>query len=322
MRDETTRIVEEIGQLLLALHKLPQQVEFSEFQNHALELLAEKLPFDSAWWGLASGLNIHTELTHNLPDTYREAWETVKANDPIATATSENPFLTACFNEKDLQDSPDLQATLGEFGIRHVLCTQTQEPELGLFAFLSLYRSGPAFTERERLIKQTLMPHLIHALHLSWRKHLLSALYKSVDESQLAASAVVDASGLIYSAEDLFARFMLIEWPRWTGPMLPEELCKALHRNSDFRGRKIRGSMRDVSGLILVRISERKRISELTPRELSVAELYSSGKSHKEIAIELEIAPSTVRHYIRTVFSKLHITNKSELTRLFFSTSH
>lgn len=307
-----------LGGLLLALHKLPHQVEFAAFQERALAVLANTLPFDSAWWGLVSGLNLHTEIKFRLPTTYHEDWEKVKIGDPIATQAIENPFLTARFNEPELSHHPELQAMLAKYNIRHVLCTHAPETSLGLHVFLSIYRAGTAFTEAERKLKQIVMPHMNHALHLSWRKHLESALLDASGEDQLVANAVCDKSGLILSAEELFARFMSIEWQRWRGPMLPEGLLAHLRAGRPFRGKKIRAAFRDVSGLFLVRVSERKLISELSSRELTVAERYAFGKTYKVIAQELGITPNTVRHYIRTVFDKLQVKNKAELSRVIF----
>lgn len=161
-----------VGQLLLALHKLPQQVGFTEFQDAALKLLSGTLQFDSAWWGLVSGLNIHTEITFNLPPSYRADWENVKSLDPIAVATQAHPFITFRINSDALGDYPELQEMLARHAIRHVLSTQTKESALGLEAFISIYRNDPPFTEAERLLKQAIMPHMIYALHQSWRKHL------------------------------------------------------------------------------------------------------------------------------------------------------
>ena len=318
MQGNTLHDLNTVGELLLALHKLPHQVEFTGFQERALALLSSRLPFDSAWWGLVSGLNLHTDIKYRLPPTYHEDWEKLKAGDPIAARTIENPFSTVRFNERDLSPYPILQSMLARYDIRHVMCTHTREASLGLHAFLSIYRSKAHFTEEERALKQVIMPHMIHALHLSWRKHLESALLDDSSEDQLIANAICDKSGLILSAEELFARFMSMEWPRWRGPMLPEDLLTHLHVGRSFRGRRIRAAFRDVSGLFLVRVSERKLISELSARELSVAERYAFGKTYKVIAQELGITPNTVRHYIRTVFGKLQVTNKAELSRIIF----
>ena len=318
MNDMAIHNTEMIGRLLLAVHKLPQVIDFPRFQVEALGLLSQTLPFDSAWWGLASGLNIHTEIRFNLPVSYGDDWETVKFVDPIAAKTIETPFTTCRFNANDLLDFPALQTRLKKYGIRHVLCTRIEEEALGLHAFLSLYRSDPPFSDAETILKQTVMPHLIHALHLSWRKHLETALLDASVNNELISNAVVDKTGQILSADDLFARFITLEWPHWRGPTLPESLRQNMRMKRDTRTRKLHVTFRDVSGVTLVRLMERRLVAELSERELAVAERYAMGKTHKMIAQELTIAPATVRHYIRTTFHKLQIHNKAELTRLIF----
>ena len=318
MNDMAIHNLEMIGRLLLAVHKLPQVTDFARFQVEALGLLSRTLPFDSAWWGLASGLNIHTEIKFNLPVTYGDDWETVKFADPIAAKTIATPFTTCRFNANDLLDVPALQTKLKKYDIHHVLCTRVEEEALGLHAFLSIYRSDPPFSDAEMILKQTVMPHLIHALHLSWRKHLETALLDASANNELVSNAVVDKTGQILSADDLFARFIALEWPHWRGPTLPESLRQSMRMKRDTRTRKLHVTFRDVSGVTLVRLMERRLVAELSERELAVAERYAMGKTHKLIAQELSIAPATVRHYIRTTFHKLQIHNKAELTRLIF----
>jgi DNA-binding CsgD family transcriptional regulator len=295
---------------------MPHQIEFNRFQEHALMLLEKMLPFDSAWWGLMSGLNVHTEIKFRLPVTYCEDWERVKNEDPIATQAITHPFVTALFDDKKLSSYPSLQLMLKNYEIRQVLCTHAPEVSLGLSAFLSLYRSGEPFTEADRKLKEVVMPHMIYALRLSRRNYLETALLNEPSEEQLAANAICDRTGLIFSAEDLFARFKTIEWQRWRGPVLPGELLGRILNGYHFRGRKVRIVFREISGLFLVRVSERKLISELSPRELGVAERYSLGRTHKEIANEMGITPNTVRHYIRNVFGKTQVKNKAELSTM------
>lgn len=51
---------------------------------------------------------------------------------------------------------------------------------------------------------------------------------------------------------------------------------------------------------------------ELSPRELSIIQLLSSGKSNKEIAETLSISDKTVRNYISNLFKKINVTNRTE----------
>jgi hypothetical protein len=103
---------------------------------------------------------------------------------------------------------------------------------------------------------------MIHTLHLNWRKHLETAQFATAGNNQVSADAITDTSGLILSPEALFGRFITVEWPRWKGPLLPDDLRPNLKSKRDYRGRKIRLSFRDVSGLVLVRAVERRLLSE------------------------------------------------------------
>lgn len=53
----------------------------------------------------------------------------------------------------------------------------------------------------------------------------------------------------------------------------------------------------------------------LSNREFEVATVYVDGQNYKEIARALGIAPSTVRTHLRTVYRKLGVTSRTELTQ-------
>jgi DNA-binding NarL/FixJ family response regulator len=54
----------------------------------------------------------------------------------------------------------------------------------------------------------------------------------------------------------------------------------------------------------------------LTPRELEVLTLLRKGKPNKIIAHELDITESTVKVFVRRIFSKLRVPNRTELAVL------
>lgn len=55
---------------------------------------------------------------------------------------------------------------------------------------------------------------------------------------------------------------------------------------------------------------------ELTPTELKIAQLVSSGLSNKDVAAQCWISPRTVAFHLRNVFTKAGITSRGELARL------
>jgi DNA-binding NarL/FixJ family response regulator len=50
----------------------------------------------------------------------------------------------------------------------------------------------------------------------------------------------------------------------------------------------------------------------LTPREMEVVQLLAEGLSNKQIAQRLSISPRTVNFHLDNVYSKLHVTSRTE----------
>ena len=55
-------------------------------------------------------------------------------------------------------------------------------------------------------------------------------------------------------------------------------------------------------------------MQELTPREYEVAELAATGYSNKQIADRLSISEQTVKNHMHSIFRKLALNNRVELT--------
>ncbi|WP_342070153.1 helix-turn-helix transcriptional regulator [Yoonia algicola] len=308
--------LDQVGAVLMEIHELPERVPFDEFQDAALQAVKRVVSFDAAWWGLVAGLEIHSATRFELPEGYRRHWESVREHDPIASAALGAPFVTVRFNHQDLETYPEISNFLEVYGIHHVLCTATRQRDLALYAFLSLYRNDAPFTEEERSVKQVLVPHLLHALGQSWRRNMERGLQSLNGQPDIRAAAICDRRGLVLSSEAALQGVLRREWPSWQGPHLPETLEQALSRNDRFVGTHIQVKIDAVSGLFLLRLSERDPFDDLTQREADVARLFAEGHTYKEVARELNLAPSTARHYLRNVYSKLDVSDKAALAIL------
>jgi DNA-binding CsgD family transcriptional regulator len=55
---------------------------------------------------------------------------------------------------------------------------------------------------------------------------------------------------------------------------------------------------------------------KLTPMELKIAQLVSSGLSNKDVAAQCWISPRTVAFHLRNVFAKAGVTSRGELAQL------
>jgi two-component system response regulator DevR len=60
------------------------------------------------------------------------------------------------------------------------------------------------------------------------------------------------------------------------------------------------------------RKKEESAFSDLTEQELRVLAHLSEGKTNREIAEVLSLGEGTVRNYVSSVFSKLHVNNRAE----------
>jgi DNA-binding NarL/FixJ family response regulator len=61
-----------------------------------------------------------------------------------------------------------------------------------------------------------------------------------------------------------------------------------------------------------IRKREESAFSQLTEQELRVLAHLSEGRTNREIADILALGEGTVRNYVSSVFSKLHVTNRAE----------
>ena len=95
-------------------------------------------------------------------------------------------------------------------------------------------------------------------------------------------------------------------------------LRRALETFHDVRGQWL--ASRADSELRASGETARKRdpstLLRLTPTELKIAQLVSSGMSNKDVAAQCWISPRTVAFHLRNVFTKAGITSRGELARL------
>ena len=93
----------------------------------------------------------------------------------------------------------------------------------------------------------------------------------------------------------------------------PESLFELLR--GVFRGEA--PLSRNTAMKILKRLSERKvetgAVSSgeaLTEREIEVLKLLGTGKTNKQIGVQLNIAENTVKNHLKNILSKLHLENR------------
>jgi len=62
---------------------------------------------------------------------------------------------------------------------------------------------------------------------------------------------------------------------------------------------------------------EKKPENNLSDREQEVLKMLVDGLEYKEIAIQLEVSPNTIRNHISNIYKKLHVTSKVQAIKLY-----
>jgi len=108
--------------------------------------------------------------------------------------------------------------------------------------------------------------------------------------------------------------------PNWDAERLPKSLRDLVTRPGDH-------ILRDLNLMVhseAVAGENQMRLHKLTlrpltsfdllaKREQAVAEVLAQGKSHKEIARILGVAPSTIRNQTQSIYAKLEVDNRVSL---------
>jgi|SRR6185369_16380178 len=58
-------------------------------------------------------------------------------------------------------------------------------------------------------------------------------------------------------------------------------------------------------------------VDQLSPREKEILGLLAGGRLYKEIALQLNLSLSTVRTYLKRIYEKLHVQNRTEAAARF-----
>lgn len=318
------------SELLLELYRLAQDAPAAEFQTQAMDRMREVFGFDSAFWAtgvVKPGVGV-TAYTHHLyrqPPEMLENWMRMNQKDELAFEAfrQQGTTINAALCESHWQSRFSLEGRkhIKRYGMAHSLNTIIAEPVLQIWTGVSFYRADPEqpFTEDERLLKQSLMPHLAEAWNISRFGFVNSARNNGTQPTH--GRAICDSKGVLYNADRNFTGFMLAEWADWKGPQLPPEILKVLSGNGSRRhaGRHTVISVETLNNMELLSARKISAIDGLSSREYDVAALFAKGADYRAIADSLHISPATVRNHLRNIYTKLGTTTKIELARLMHS---
>ena len=303
--------------VILELYRASRGMPASRFQDWVLDAIKPYVPFTSAIWGRAGiehgTAQIYSVHLHGLPPESLESYARFRDRDVIGAMAMREPGRTVRTSAHDVLDDADmLEQHVRRFGLEHALTTCIVDPDTFLVSFITLFRpeSAPPFTEAERAVKEALAGHLVESCHQS-RMMQLAAGNIGGDPSRHTAACDTDL--VLIAAQPAFLELARAEWPQWRGPRLPSPAQEALRRGNRYVGERVALLHERVSDLYWLTLRERAPLDSLARRQLEIARLSARGKTYKEIAKVLDVAPATVRNHLETVYKKLGIRTRAEL---------
>ncbi len=316
----------------------PDIASFSRFitgiQHHSLEVdaeglarwavreLSQGLGFDAAWYGWATlqddGVEVHANATLNLPDGFHAYWETMAEQDLLARYMLENPGETAIYDRAQPRQTDGMTSLADRYGLRRITTAMSGQAGNGVSFYISSYRVGArarAWSAAERDFLQGAVDQLSAAM-------ALSAVGPGRAEAEsVSILASEDGIGLL-GLPLLRERFGQI-WPRWTGDQLPGQLAGLIGTpgrhvlpDLDLSVSVEPAPRRQGMGLRRMTLRRLHRFDLLTSREREVARQLAGGKSAKEVARQLGLAPATVRNQTQSIYQKLEVDNRAALAAI------
>ncbi|HAD27481.1 MAG TPA: hypothetical protein DCF96_02350 [Rhodobacteraceae bacterium] len=289
----------------------------------AVSDLSQKIGFDCAWYGWAQvkpeGVEIHANSTFNLPGEYYSNWCEISEHDLLAANILENPGKTATYDRYSGAQNEGMASLSDTFGLRKMATAMYSRPGRVASFYISGYRSGKmarALSLGELDFLQCSVDQLSSAMRLS-------AIEMDKNKHKNAVTIFVNKNGIgilgLQNLRDKFGDF----WPDWDGNRLPKYLRKLINQPGEhvLVDHNLVVTCEAPPGLNemgLRKFSLRPltRFDMLTQREREVALVLSAGKSHKEAARLLGVAPATIRNQTQSIYSKLEVDNRSNLAAI------
>ena len=314
---EKTRISDAaISEFLFELYSVSGRVKVDAFRATVFPLLEKLLKIDSAWWGTGmhkkQRMVIAQATLFNLAPEFISDYAGVSDQDPLVGIIDMMDGQTVVLNEDEVASSAAMNDFDRKYRLHFSMTSMKKDPVSGVGMFISVFRNerGPAFSEAERLLMQSVAGHLAQA----WSINLRLALASESSE-HLPHACLTDQLGRIIEISPVFVDKLHFEFPDWDGHVLPDPLRRLfVHDRSEiFRGKNVNiWNVKSAGGQIRLQCGP-VRASVLTPREEAVALAFAGGSSYKEIASALNLSPGTVRSYLTQCYAKLDVKNKIEL---------
>lgn len=312
------------NQVVLDLYGAAQTERVEDFGKFAIKSLMKQVRADSSGMFVfrfdeLGQMFISSYVSHNIhPDKPRLRQELigtevitahqVQSKDPLLMKALKHPNTahTIQVNQHFDNDVYEYARVTGSMNAMTHFSTYGTH-----YSGINLWREKQAdiYTAQEINTANLLMPHVRQSMMINQK--LAADIFRSIGIN--AGFMVVEHQGQIHHIDDLAVILLRKEFPDWLSHDLPVQIMQ--HIGKTYVGKHITLHFRSDGGLFFIQISAKEPSQKLTTAELRVVEHVVKFGSYKEAARQLDISVSTVRNQLHTVYSKLGIHRKSDLTR-------
>ena len=293
------------------------------FAPRFLERLGELVPADEIWYCELDRVRKRERLTVGRPgdkgaDTEATYWD-ISHEYPTCRKHDSGDFrafkLSDFVSLRKLRQSRIYAVWFRPAGIEREVSIPIPSPPWHTKTFLFERGPGPDFTERDRTVLDLLQPHFARLWRAAETRRLLRAAFECLDsasEHDVHGVIVLAPHGRIAFASPAARRLLRDYVAESRGADLPPALADWLESGAPVLTH-VAGDRRLVvrrSGDSLV-LEETRELFDLTPRESQILAWVARGKTNREVAELLWIAPTTVRKHLENVYAKLGVTTRT-----------
>lgn len=316
---------ERLSQLLLELYRGSTEVPAERFLNWAFDRLRADLPFDSGIWvsGAAGdavpvlyALHLDRQPAQMLVD-----YEPVRPYDTIFPRVVANQGRAV--RADALAEMPEhCWPYLKRYGLTLGLCVLKVDPVSGLLNSITLYRCDGEhrFSDDDAALLEAVFPHLRVVDRVSKMQRFKQEA--GATAATVGGFATCDPTGELRYLDEAFKSLLIQAWPGWRGPGLPAEWHALLVKGRTgvpMPGQLVATSQPHHDGLPagahgwLLHLRPANPLDLLPLRLREVADALVAGRTYKQIAKDLGIAPTSVRNHMAAINRRLGVNSRAEL---------
>lgn len=152
-----------------------------------------------------------------------------------------------------------------------------------------------------------LLMHAQEAISIS----LTASLERRCKPNAKAASAILTSSSMTVASEPTFSRMLRKHFESWNEANLPFPLPAPF--TTTRVGMALMARTSKVGDLVFLDVWETSEVDRLSPREYECAIRICNGLSLKEVALELQVSPSTASTLLQRAMKKLNAQSRRSL---------